>query len=614
MNRKFFALPYIFPLVYLLLAFGYILKMVEPVLHFHHLQPPFLLSRHFFAGYLGRPGGITELAANFFMQSFYYKHAGSLVFLVLAALVWLLVSALLNHICKSRFNVIWGAIPFTITIALANHPNFPFVVVVSLLLALLSLLFITRTGKTLPGASVSFVILAMLVYYLAGSGWLILFAVSALFFIPKEKIAIQAGTALAMLLFAFLLLKTAATFVFPVSPSQAWFYFFPWEPYFLAYKTGPAFYSLLLSIPLFLLIARVYARVNAKKTFTFFNNYETVKIYLGYALVLVTAFTAHKNCFDSDLKKRVEADYYCYNNNPRKTARAATTLKEYSFSANLNYNLVMAKTGRLNDEFFGFFQIRGSDALYPDIYFASEMSFIATDFYYDLGYMSEARHWAYESLVNFPYSLRAMQSLVKIHLVYREYEAARKYLDLLDKNLLASDFVSKYKPYLNDTMLIASDREFMQKRSFMPGEHELDPNIGNRFKELFEANPNNKRAYEYLMLFYLLNDDLTHFATLLNRAGNYFEKPVPIYEEALLMYRSNPVNRDSCNYPITPETRKRFENFKNEFNRAGGNSMRARNSLYPQFGNTYLYYRQLVYPILLEPEYIEKTNDGEPAI
>jgi len=380
----------------------------------------------------------------------------------------------------------------------------------------------------------------------------------------------------------------------------------------MAYAPSTIFYIYLLLVPVLLAIAGVWARIAKRKQDPGPSGAISIYAVVVWVAVMLLAVFSHYATFSGDGKKIVASDYYCYNNNAEKTAGAATSLENYSFSANLNYNLVMAKTGTLNDRFFDFFQIAGPDALFPDVEFSSEMSFVAADFYYDLGHISEARHHAYEALVHFPYSPRALRNLVKIHLITGEYGAAERCLHMLGKGLIERKLVKEYSPYLEDTTLISTHSEFMEKRSFIPGGKELSPLIYNKIQDLLLANDKNKRAYEYLMLYYLLDAQLDSFIEMYQHMGNYFDAPVDIYQEALLMYGAMNKIPAEKEYSITPENVSRFRMFTQTVNQYKGNERSARNALYPQMGNSYMYYLRFVYPRIIRPEVGEEEYDEQP--
>ncbi len=474
------------PAGFLIPAFMYILFIIHPELIFHHVQPPFIASPDFFYPFLKYPGGPAELLANLFMQLFYFKLAGTVALLAIAFTIGWLMCLLMDSVYKSGVNCIWALVPVLVTIALANNYNFPFSIVISVAFLLLLLLILSKTGKGIILSFSVFTLGAIAVYWFAGSGNLLLFCASALFVSTPLKGWEKAAFIVFIPVFGFIFPLLAYNFLFAVSLKHQYFWFYAPKAWFMRFEPSAIFIFYLVSIPVLLAAAKSIAIFRRRKTTC--NPKPGVlilKIVSAFSVILAIAFLSHFATFNSDAKKVVEADYYCYYGNAEKTAKAATTLKDYNFAANLSYNLAMSKTGRLTENFFSFFQIKGTEALHPDIEFASELSFIASDFYYDLGFISEARHWAYESLVFYPYSPRALKNLVKIHLVTGEYKAAERTLNILSKGLVNKNFVSEFSPYIADTSLISSNLELMEKRSFIPAEGKLSPSIKQRFRTAF---------------------------------------------------------------------------------------------------------------------------------
>jgi hypothetical protein len=608
------VISWVIPAGYLILSFLYIVFIIQPEFIFHHVQPPFIASTEFFRPFLRYPGGVAELTANLFMQSFYFKFTGSVVFFAIAILNGWLTYLLMQSVFKSRLNRVWSLIPIILSIELANNYNFPFSIVVSIAFLLSVLVLLTKVGKGIISTLLIYTGGAITIYYFAGSGYLMLFCVSALFISSHLKRWIQAVYSIYIVAFAFLIPLLATNFLFAVSLKNQYVWFYPVKVWFRSYEPTEIFIFYIVSLPVLLAGANVIAFLQNKKINLHPKSGRLVsETTLAFFIVFAVAFHSHYETFNSDAKKIVEADFYCYHNQTEKTAKAATSLKEYSFAANLNYNLVMSKTDKITENFFGFFQIKGTEALYPDVEFASELSFIASDFYYDLGFISEARHWAYETLVFYPHSIRAMQNLVKIHLVTGEYKAAERTLNTLEKGLIGQPFVKEFMPYIADTSLVSTNPELMEKRSFIPAERELNPTIEGRLNELLEANSSNKKAYEFLMLYYLLDARLEKFTNLFNHSGNYFDKTPAVYEEALLVHANRTGQPLPANIKISAETEKRYTNFLQRLNEYKGKTRQARNELYAEYGKTYLYFLQFVYPNIIETEIIDNEDDY-PAI
>ncbi len=521
---------------------------------------------------------------------------------------------LIDAVYKSKLNRLWAFIPFVLTIALTNNYNFPFSVIVSIAFLLAILLLMTKTAKGIVSSLLLFTFGAIAVYWVAGSGFMLLFSIASLFISLPLKHCCRAGFSVYILAFAFLFPLLASNYLVAVAFIYQYFWFYAPKAWFMRYEPSIIFVFCLASIPISLAATNVIAVFMKGKIRTETKPFiEIVKVSIAFLIVMAVALFSHYSTFNSDAKKIIKADYYCYKGNAEETAKAATSLKQYNFAANLNFNLVMSKTGKLTENFFSFMQIKGTESLHPDIEFASELSFIASDFYYDLGFISEARHWSYESLVFYPYSIRAMQNLVKIHLITGEYKAAERMLKTLEKGLICQKFVQEYTPFINDTMLILKDPELMEKRSFIPAEGELNRTIDGRFQELLEANENNKKAFEYLMLYYLVDGQPDNFIELYKKAGKYFEKTPDIYEEALLMFAKRTGKPLPFDIRISAETQNRYNSFVQQLEKYKGKTRQARNAMYADYGKTYMYFLQFVYPNILEPEIISDEDDY-PAI
>jgi hypothetical protein len=501
-------------------------------------------------------------------------------------------------------------LPVTFSIVLVNHYNFPFSVILSQVFVILALWLLSAPWKRLTAMLLCFTVEAFLIWYISGSGFLLLFSMMALFFTIKR------GDRKSLV---SLVLVSGSAFLIPLLAEGRYLWFFPEQPYFMAYEYSAAFFISIFSVPMLLLVASVVSFLQERgKLLLLPGKLSALKarpeisVALGFVLLMGMALFAHLVTFRPDAKKIVASDYYCYHHDAMRTARAAMTLENYSFAANVNYNLAITRNGTLTRDFFNFFQISGTDALHPDVDFSPEMLFIAADFYYELGYISEARHHAYEALVFYPYSPRALQLLVKVHLVTGEYKAAERCLKILDSGLVSREFVIEYLPYTRDPSRIGSNAELMEKRGFIPAAMELSPYIDQRFRDLIDANRENKLAYEYLMLYYLLDGQAEPFLELYEEVGSYFAEPVGIYEEAILMFGMMSGSDLPSRYRISQATLDRFGDFGRLVKRYEGDKTMARNALYWEMGQSYMYYLGYLYPRIVKPEKPKEADEEAP--
>ncbi|MGE0019804.1 MAG: DUF6057 family protein [Draconibacterium sp.] len=595
-------------IVSLLLSFGYVGFVVQPFLYAHHAQSPFIFSIAFFKSFLQFPGEPAEYIANFFMQIFYKPVSGIILFSLISGLQFILVLLLLKTISKSIFTPLLALIPLMFSMVLANNYNLPYSTEISVILILALLLQMAKSGAGIFRLMLFFISAALLIYYISGSGYFLLFSL-AVALIPFNLNYKQRAVFIAFLAgFALILPYVATHFIFAIPPKQQYFYFFQPKAFFMDYKPSIVFVLYLLSMPLLIILTLILKSFETKTQ-------KQMAIQTVIILVLIAGFAvfSHYFSFQPDEKKKVAADYYCYTNNAEKTAANAKSLKDYNFKANVNYNLVMSKTGQLNEKAFDFMQITGSDAIYPDVEFQTEMSFVAADFYYNLGFITEARHWAYETLVFYPDNRRTLQLLVKIHLVTGEYTAARQYLGLLKSSFGSKKFIREFEPVVNDSTLFHNYPELVEKRSFIPAEDELNPLIEERLKQLLAANLQNKKAYEFLMLYYLMESDAEKFVELCKNAGQYFDKIPVVYEEALMIFGEKYELTEKGQSQISNETKAHFDIFTKNREQYKNSIRMARNKLYKEFGNSYFYYREFVYPNVIKPDIIDDDSDY-PAI
>jgi hypothetical protein len=79
------------------------------------------------------------------------------------------------------------------------------------------------------------------------------------------------------------------------------------------------------------------------------------------------------------------------------------------------------------------------------------------------------------------------------------------------------------------------------------------------------------------------------------------------------MYTEQTGNNLPSESKISTETQKRYNSFMQQLEKHKGNTRLARNSLYPEFGKTYMYFLKFVYPNIIETEIINDEDDY-PAI
>ncbi len=587
------------------LALLYVFFVVVPPLYFHHLQPPFLADAGFCRAYFRFPGGLAELTAHFLMQSFCNRYLGTLVLCGTSLAAGGLVVLLTGMVCRDCPVRYLACIPAFLVLVLPNHYNFPFQTVVSLILVLVFLLLTARITRDPAGRMFWFTAGAVGVYYFCGSGFMLLFSACALFLPAGGKTGVRLVTAAWIPLFAWGFPLVVYQFLFPLAPGEKYLFFFRPRIYYMAYEPSLLFYLFLLSVPLLLALAvffRRFGEKGVKEGKDFLSGHCAG--WLAALALLPVGWLLHRSVYQSDARKMVACDYYGSLGDAARILKLASGMREYSFSVNLNYNLALSKAGGLTEGLFDFFQASGAESLHPDNEFLPERAFIAAEFYYHLGYISEARHWAYEAQVYHPYSIRALRLMTKIHLVTGEYKAAARCLELLGKTISGRAFARAFRPYVTDTTKMAGHREFMEKRASIPAEKELSPSIETRFRELLEVNPGNKTAFEFLAMYYLLDAQPGPFLALIGEPGRFCGTLPEVWQEAVLMFEGEAGNDTALMSRVSPSCRSRHADFMRRSAKYPDDAASARRELYPLYGKSYFYYLRYIFPRIVKPEII----------
>ena len=104
-------------------------------------------------------------------------------------------------------------------------------------------------------------------------------------------------------------------------------------------------------------------------------------------------------------------------------------------------------------------------------------------------------------------------------------------------------------------------------------------------------------VYEYLMSFYLLNNNLLKFYELLPDYRNFDTTSIPVtYQQALLLYDIiQDINPDKSPYKLSAEIQKHFFEF-NKISIEQKNPEQIRNLHREYFSNTYWYYLRYLSP------------------
>ncbi len=644
-------LNYFLLVVLSLAAWWFTAIVINPELHYFLRQSAFLTDSLFFQGFARYPGGIADYISEFIAQFFHFKIFGSLLIVLIAAFQGIIAIDLVQRIAgKVKLSLSIFALILLLSILVQCDYHYPFYASVRLLLASGFIWIFTTLILKFPQTRLFIgFLMAALLFYLAGGAALFVFTAAIILIQIRYQVK-KADWFLLPVLAAFsgVLPNLAYKYLFLVDLSLVYSITHSKSPAILLYIADYKLYTLYALLPASLLMSLVFCkfRKNPEQVTTPGKlkkesapitktgkstsgktkkkppiKHETKKrkawnpqfVWLAgqFLIVLILAFVGLKFALDIGKRNETMVSFYGAERDWTKVINAAENLKDYDLFTNFEYNKALANTGKLAENLFDYPQLAGSAGLFLDGKVTSDVPFICSDQYYDLGFIHESEHWTFEAQTIFPNSPRLMKRLVQINLIYGNYQVAEKFLNRLDKNILYHDWVAKYQKYISDTSLVAKDPEFSWKRKCEPTGSFTSANYLEKLKKLLEANPANRMAWEYLLCSSLLDNDLGTFESLLRKNTAFPKNPVPrSWDEALVLYsyvaRKAPTAEDVS---FTRERQTQFVSFLKAMKPFGNDWQAARRSLQKDFGTSYWYYTKCLSPKVTKAQIKQQKSD-----
>jgi hypothetical protein len=189
-----------------------------------------------------------------------------------------------------------------------------------------------------------------------------------------------------------------------------------------------------------------------------------------------------------------------------------------------------------------------------------------------------------------PYNLQALKREVINNMVTGNFYGAEKYLNVLENNFLAHEFVDKYRPYIADTSLASRDTLISKKRTFIPVVQFVPEDITLKCQDLVKHNPKNRCAYEHLLISLLLNHNLVRFLEYLEDYKVHYNNIPLTFQYATIVYviKYNPVKLPEIELSeIAKNTFRDFNKIAKEYK---ADNYAASAALAENYRNTYLYY------------------------
>ncbi|OAV67168.1 hypothetical protein Barb6_02406 [Bacteroidales bacterium Barb6] len=520
-----------------------------------------------------RPGGLAAYIGGFFTQFFYDSLAGAFGLALLLVALQRLTADAANHISPKPLYRELTCIPSIAYAALLCNEDFLAAGLAALVLAMSAVYACNRIKG--DGLRQAYMLLMVPVLYgLAGTACAVFLiaALSAEWLTAgkrnKQRLAVVTLTALLL----FVLSPLAAKLIVVQYPMRQ---FWLAGDYYRFVREFPVW---LLGIFLLTALLPLLYKILPEKQG---GKWVCLFIKAGKLLLLALLSVAGVSLMADWAKEEVMAyDYYARSGKWNNIIAMADRKAPTSPLTVATLNLALAQTGYLPDYMFTYFQ-NGTEGLLPTFSKDYIVSVMAGEIYYRLGLVNTAQRFAFEAMEAIPdynKSVRCLKRLAETNLINGQYKVAAKYLAVLQHTLF-------YKKQAVETEW-GQLRQFRPQEDFLFSDREKDMMLGI----LFQHNPANRAAYEYLLAYTLLSNDLPHFLEYYQmgeRAGMIPEAVPRAYQEALALVWSQTQYNPALKPPrLSDDTVRRLEAYR----KASAPQPNPAPALKSRFGDTYWYY------------------------
>lgn len=573
MERNFL----VFSGLFISAVFIYFMTAAKDLLLFQEEQYLFLFSSAYLEKFLLRPGGMLEYAGRFLMQFYAIPVAGSVVIALALSFSGYLAFRLIKTLnAGSAITVPLAMIvPVLLLVMQDNYYHF-MEVNLGFICLLASILVLTRYR-----ADFAVLILIPVLFYFAGAFALIFVAVYTVYairnFSGNQRLYMPLSAYIITIFTWFLFRKLL--FLVPAASLLA-------SP-LSAVEAGNRVYLVILTG--FLLLLPVLKLKPAPKT------KENVVRYAGTVLTsLVFIFAAillskKQNPVVSDI---ITIQKAAYDGRWDDIIRMNEERPTNNLVGQYFYNTALSEKGLLCEKLFTTGQDFGTKSLVMQ--WGNEHLERGAYFFYTTGLVNEAHRWAYEEMVVYGIRPHNLKMLIKTSLLAGNDQMAHKYIDILGQSLIYRNEARYFESMIGNRDKLLADPELGAIAKIVP---EMDFFIFTDSPEdnlplLFESNPQNRRAFEYMMSWLLLEKDVeTALSNLhLMKGLGYNRLPRYIEEAVMIYYNSQRAFPDMGGLTVSRETLARFDQYFNAYRQARNNPVRLQETMYSRFGDTFWYY------------------------
>ncbi|WP_073165387.1 DUF6057 family protein [Tangfeifania diversioriginum] len=573
---------YIINLLFFATAFSYFFGIANHILFFQENNHLFIFSKFYLDDYFTQPGGLLVLTGKFFTQFYFHAIIGVIILATTLTLPAILIYHINKHLLPhSQLSLPLMIIPPFLLLLMQTHYyhmlefNFGFLLI--LFFFYIYLTFLKNKTSYVP------LILFPLVYYFIGVyAWILIMMLILLNLFYKKgnerfiNSSILLGVAVITVIFSkkvlfFQPFEQLITYPFPSVENKN-------HHLFLYITTG--------FIAVYPLITKALTTFRTKLHQSKFIGTAAVVVIFGFSIF--SLFNSYNNQTSRviQLEKMVLDEEYNQAINFHEKYPSQNLIAQYF------YNIALSETDQLASRlFYGRQDFNVNALILP---WNEEHLNWGAHFFYTVGLINEAHRWAYEEMIVYGYRPQNISLLAKTNIINGNYKRAYKYVDILKNTAFYRDRGNEYEELLADTTLIAVHPEFGLKRNIMPQDDFFTEIVSpqNNIPKLLQSNPENQKAFEYMMAWFLLSKNVEGIINNLPKLNNLNYNKIPRHiEEATLAYtNSTGENPDLGGLTISNETILRFNQYISDFKQTRQNPSTQKNIMQNKYQNTFWFY------------------------
>jgi hypothetical protein len=569
-----------FEAVVFLLFFSYLYYIVEPALIYTVQDIVFFSTLDFFLSYLSFPGGLLHYFNAFFTELLYYSWLGPLVFTVFAMIIVYTTYGLLRVLNVKGSIYYLHLLPLIpLLILYSNYVSiYPVLYSLGFIIGLNAfLLFVTLKSKSVIKNSLIVWGLAGLVYYLAHDMvyfFIILCVLYQLMFETKSLLQ-----AILYISAPLIIPYIGYRYLFLIPFEKAYFTLFNWEGL-------KSVLSLLVAVFIFIIISIRFL----KSRWINKINKPLIAITVLSVLMVCTALYA----FEED-KKRTNT--YLFLGQERQwdeIIKLIDKTKSYDQIMIAQINRALYHKNLLLSRFFSIPQDLKFDGLILTRESSTALPLLKSDLYMEIGHLNQANHWAHEAMSIKGENGLILKRLAEVNLAKGEIPAAKMFLLKLKHTIRQKEWAEFYLKALEKEDGLSTNR-YMQdlsklilKEDFICRGSALHLDLSH----MVEQGKGTRMAYEYLMIYYLLERNFNKFIYYLRYINNYGYKTMPkLFSEAIVAYVAATKNKTGIYEKLVDKNVLiRFNEFQQMLQDLSQNVYGIRAQLFQKFGDTYWYY------------------------